>query len=87
MAVAGAGAMHGWLARAAEAGIATQMIPHKGKTREAFDAELDAALRAAEAAQDFRPVSSGTRFFRLKPTRNTSVAMPTRATAAPMPTA
>ena len=38
----------GGLARAAEAGIATQMIPHKGKTREAFDAELDAALRAAE---------------------------------------
>ncbi len=37
----------GGLARAAEAGIATQVIPHKGKTREDFDAELDAALRAA----------------------------------------
>jgi phosphoribosylglycinamide formyltransferase-1 len=37
----------GGLARAAEAGIATLAIPHRGKTREAFDAELDAALRAA----------------------------------------
>ena len=37
------------LTRAAEAGIPTQAIPHKGKTREAFDAELDAALRAADA--------------------------------------
>ena len=36
------------LRRAAEAGIATLAIPHKGKSREAFDAELDAALRAAE---------------------------------------
>lgn len=38
----------GGLVRAADAGIATQMIPHNGKTREAFDAELDASLRAAE---------------------------------------
>jgi len=38
----------GGLTRAADAGIATQVIPHKGKTREAFDAELDAVLRAAE---------------------------------------
>jgi phosphoribosylglycinamide formyltransferase-1 len=37
----------GGLARAAEAGIATLFIPHHGKTREIFDAELDAALRAA----------------------------------------
>jgi phosphoribosylglycinamide formyltransferase-1 len=36
------------LQRAAEAGIATLTIPHKGKTREAFDAELDAALRATD---------------------------------------
>ncbi len=35
------------LARAAEAGVATRAIPHHGKTREAFDAEMDAALRAA----------------------------------------
>lgn len=39
----------GGLERAAAAGIATQVIPHKGKTREAFDAELDAALQAASA--------------------------------------
>jgi len=39
----------GGLARAAAAGIATQVIPHKGKPREAFDAEIDAALRAAGA--------------------------------------
>jgi phosphoribosylglycinamide formyltransferase-1 len=38
----------GGLTRAADAGIATQVIPHKGKTRETFDAGLDAALRAAE---------------------------------------
>ena len=38
----------GGLARAADSGIATQVIPHRGKTREAFDAELDVALRAAE---------------------------------------
>lgn len=37
----------GGLARATEAGIRTQVISHKSKTREAFDAELDAALRAA----------------------------------------
>jgi phosphoribosylglycinamide formyltransferase 1 len=37
----------GGLQRAAEAGIATLVIPHKGKGREAFDAELDAALRDA----------------------------------------
>lgn len=37
----------GGLARAASAAIPTQVIPHKGKTREAFDAELDAALRGA----------------------------------------
>lgn len=41
--VAGAGGLQ----RAADAGIATLTIPHTGKTREAFDAELDAALRAA----------------------------------------
>ena len=35
------------LARAASAGISTRAIPHKGKTREVFDAEMDAALRAA----------------------------------------
>ena len=38
----------GGLQRAADAGIATQIIPHRGKTREEFDAELDAALRAAD---------------------------------------
>jgi phosphoribosylglycinamide formyltransferase-1 len=37
----------GGLERAADAGIATGVIPHKGKTREVFDAELDAALRTA----------------------------------------
>ena len=36
------------LNRAADAGIPSLVIPHKGKTREAFDAELDAALRAAK---------------------------------------
>ena len=35
------------LQRAADAGIATKIISHRGKSREAFDAELDAALRAA----------------------------------------
>ena len=39
----------GGLARASAAGIATLTIPHKGKSREAFDAELDAALRTAGA--------------------------------------
>ena len=37
----------GGLDKARDAGIATKVIPHAGKTREAFDAELDAALRAA----------------------------------------
>jgi phosphoribosylglycinamide formyltransferase-1 len=36
------------LGRAAEAGIATLTISHHGKTRETFDAEMDAALRAAK---------------------------------------
>jgi phosphoribosylglycinamide formyltransferase-1 len=35
------------LARARSAGIATRVIPHAGKRREDFDAELDAALREA----------------------------------------
>ena len=35
------------LARAAEAGIPTLTILHRAKSREEFDAELDAALRAA----------------------------------------
>jgi phosphoribosylglycinamide formyltransferase-1 len=39
----------GGLERAAAAGIATQIIPHKGKSREDFDGEIDAALRAANA--------------------------------------
>jgi phosphoribosylglycinamide formyltransferase-1 len=38
----------GGLQRATDAGIATQVIPHQGKSREAFDTELDAALRAAQ---------------------------------------
>jgi phosphoribosylglycinamide formyltransferase-1 len=37
------------LQKAAAAGIATAVIPHAGRTREAFDAEIDAALRAAGA--------------------------------------
>jgi phosphoribosylglycinamide formyltransferase-1 len=37
------------LERARAAGIATTVIPHAGKSREAFDAEMDAALRAADA--------------------------------------
>jgi phosphoribosylglycinamide formyltransferase-1 len=37
------------LERAKVAGIATTVIPHAGKSREAFDAEMDAALRAAHA--------------------------------------
>lgn len=37
----------GGLARAAEAGIATKVIAHQGLTREAFDAQLDAALNEA----------------------------------------
>ncbi|HWF63516.1 MAG TPA: phosphoribosylglycinamide formyltransferase [Rhizomicrobium sp.] len=39
----------GGLQRASDAGIPTLVIPHKGKSREAFDAELDAALRTADA--------------------------------------
>jgi phosphoribosylglycinamide formyltransferase-1 len=39
----------GGLRRAADAGIPTLVILHKGKSREAFDAELDAALRTADA--------------------------------------
>ena len=37
----------GGLERAAQAGIPTLVIPHKGKPREIFDGELDAALRKA----------------------------------------
>lgn len=39
----------GGLQKAHAAGIATEIVPHAGKSREAFDAELDAALRAADA--------------------------------------
>ena len=39
----------GGLDKARAAGIATAVVPHAGKTREAFDGELDAALRAAGA--------------------------------------
>jgi phosphoribosylglycinamide formyltransferase-1 len=39
----------GGLNRAAAAGIATTVIPHAGKTREIFDAEIDAALRELDA--------------------------------------
>ena len=39
----------GGLDKARDAGIATQVVPHGGKSREDFDAELDAALRAAGA--------------------------------------
>jgi phosphoribosylglycinamide formyltransferase-1 len=39
----------GGLDKARDAGIATQVIPHAGKSREAFDAEMDAGLRAANA--------------------------------------
>jgi phosphoribosylglycinamide formyltransferase-1 len=35
------------LEKARAAGIATSVIPHAGKTREAFDGEMDTALRAA----------------------------------------
>lgn len=35
------------LTRASAAGIAVKLIPHLGKSREDFDAELDAAFRAA----------------------------------------
>ena len=37
------------LDRAQAANIPTQVIPHGGKTRESFDGEIDAALRAADA--------------------------------------
>ena len=37
----------GGLERAKKAGIATAVISHKGRTREDFDAGIDAALRAA----------------------------------------
>ncbi len=37
----------GGLERAKAAGIETLVIPHKGKSRESFDAELDAALKQA----------------------------------------
>ena len=37
----------GGLARAQEAGIATLVIPHKGKSREEFDGEMDVALQDA----------------------------------------
>jgi phosphoribosylglycinamide formyltransferase-1 len=39
----------GGLDKAQAAGIATGVIPHAGKTREAFDSEMDAHLRAAGA--------------------------------------
>ena len=39
----------GGLEKADAAGIRTVVIPHAGKSREAFDTELDAALRAADA--------------------------------------
>jgi phosphoribosylglycinamide formyltransferase-1 len=39
----------GGLEKARSAGIATAVFPHQGKTREAFDTEMDRALRAAGA--------------------------------------
>ncbi len=39
----------GGLEKARAAGIAAAVIPHQGKTRQAFDGEVDAALRAAGA--------------------------------------
>jgi len=39
----------GGLEKAHRSGIATTVIPHAGKTREVFDAEMDVALRAAGA--------------------------------------
>jgi phosphoribosylglycinamide formyltransferase-1 len=39
----------GGLEKAGAAGIRTAVIPHAGKSRETFDAEMDAALRAAGA--------------------------------------
>jgi phosphoribosylglycinamide formyltransferase-1 len=37
----------GGLERAAQAGIATRTVPHNGRSREAFDAQIDAVLREA----------------------------------------
>ncbi|HEY0266998.1 MAG TPA: formyltransferase family protein, partial [Rhizomicrobium sp.] len=37
------------LDRARAAGIATALVPHAGKSREDFDTEVDAVLRAAGA--------------------------------------
>ena len=39
----------GGLEKAQRSGIPTAVVPHTGKTREAFDSEIDAALRAAGA--------------------------------------
>jgi phosphoribosylglycinamide formyltransferase-1 len=39
----------GGLEKARAAGIAAAVIPHQGKSRQAFDGEVDAALRAAGA--------------------------------------
>ena len=39
----------GGLEKAQAAGIATTVIPHAGKSREAFDSEMDATLRATGA--------------------------------------
>lgn len=39
----------GGLEKARKAGIASAVIPHQGKTRDVFDAEIDARLRAAGA--------------------------------------
>jgi phosphoribosylglycinamide formyltransferase-1 len=39
----------GGLEKAGAAGIRTTVVPHTAKSREAFDAEMDAALRAAGA--------------------------------------
>ena len=39
----------GGLDRARDAGISTAVVPHAGKSREAFDAEVDQVLRAADA--------------------------------------
>jgi len=39
----------GGLEKAQRSGIPTAVVPHTGKTREAFDSEIDAALRAVGA--------------------------------------
>jgi phosphoribosylglycinamide formyltransferase-1 len=39
----------GGLDKARAAAIATTVVPHAGKTRESFDAEIDGVLRAADA--------------------------------------